>query len=43
MEIIKMTAKEGHKWKCRKHPNISCDFICLDGNSEDWVMCFNCV
>lgn len=43
MEIFKSAPKEGLKWRCKEHPNISCDFICLDGDAKDRVICFNCV
>ena len=42
MDIIKAISKEGLKWRCREHPNVLCDFISLDGDTKDRVMCFNC-
>ena len=32
-----------NKWKCRKHPTVSCDFICLEEDAKDRVVCFKFV
>jgi len=42
MDANKVTSKEGLKWKCREHPNVPCDLICLDGDAKERVMCLNC-
>ena len=43
MDINKMISKEGLKWRCREHPNELCDFIYLDGEAKDRVVCELCV
>ena len=40
MEVNKVTS---NKWKCRKHPTVLCDFICLEEDAKDRVVCFQCV
>ena len=42
MDANKMSSKEGLKWKCREHPNVPCDLICLDGDAKERVLCFKC-
>ena len=43
MEVNKAISKEGLKWKCREHPTFPCDFICLDGEAKNCVVCLLCV
>jgi len=42
MEVNKFSSKEGIKWTCKEHPNVACDFICLDADAKDRVVCFKC-
>jgi len=43
MDTTKMISKDRLRWKCREHPNVSCELICLNGDAKERVMCFNCV
>jgi len=43
MEVNKAISKEGLKWRCKDHSSIPCDFINLDGDAKDRVMCFMCM
>ena len=43
MDIKKMDSKVELKWRCREHPNVLCDFIYLDGEAKDRVVCNLCV
>jgi len=43
MGINKDISKEGKKWRCSYHPSYPCDFINLDGDAKDRVMCFKCI
>jgi len=42
MDAKKVISKEGLKWKCREHPNVSCELICLNGDAEQRVVCIIC-
>ena len=42
MNINKAISKE-LKWRCREHPKVTSDFICLDGDAKDRVVCFDCI
>jgi len=42
MDVNKVILKEELKWRCREHPNYPCEFICLDGDAKDRVICFKC-
>jgi len=43
MEVNNAISKEGLKWRCKDHSSIPCDFINLDGDAKDRVMCFMCM
>jgi len=42
MDTAKMISKERPRWKCREHPNVSGELICLNGDTKERIMCFNC-
>jgi len=33
MDIKKAISQEGLRWRCREHPKVPSDFICLDGDA----------
>ena len=43
MDVNKFISKEERKWRCREHPNVPCEHICLDGDAPQRVVCLNCV
>ena len=43
MEVSKVISKERLQWKCREHPKVACELICLNGDAKQRVVCFNCV
>ena len=43
MEVSKAISKEGLKWRCKEHPHVPCNYICLDGDAKERVVCFNCI
>ena len=34
MEASKVISKKGLKWKCREHPDVPREFICLDSDAK---------
>ena len=42
MNASKTTSKEGMKWMCREHLNVTCKLICLNGDAKQRVVCFKC-
>ena len=34
MDANKLISKEGLKWKCKVHPDVPCELICLDADEK---------
>ena len=43
MDASKAISKKRLKQWCCQHPSFSCDYISLDGDAKDRVMCFMCM